>query len=65
MVNWWQKHYTGYTMDIGPIDYIDKLKAIDSNNSFVVSNYEAYKNRAENGSGIMNFLKSIFGKRMG
>lgn len=25
MVNWWQKHYTGYTMDIGPIDYIDKL----------------------------------------
>ncbi len=24
-INFWQKHYTGYSMNIGPINYIDKL----------------------------------------
>ena len=25
MINKWQKHFTGYSMDVGPINYIDKL----------------------------------------
>ena len=34
-------------------------------NEFVIKNYEKIKERAENGIGFVQFLKSIFGKRMG
>ena len=37
---------------------------VDTRNNFVVENYEAYQNRAENGAGFMSFFKSFFGKRM-
>lgn len=46
-------------------EYLDQLKALDPRNQFVMENYESYKDHAENGSGFVNFLKSIFGKRMG
>lgn len=49
----------------GAIEYMDKLKEIDPRNEFVQKNYDKIKDRAENGMGIMQFLKSIFGKRMG
>ena len=49
----------------GAIEYMDKLKEIDSRNEFVIKNYEKIKERAENGMGFVQFLKSIFGKRMG
>lgn len=49
----------------GAIEYMEKLKNIDPRNEFVQNNYEKIKNRAENGLGIIQFIKSIFGKRMG
>ena len=49
----------------GAFEYIDKLKAIDPSNVFVTSNYDSFKDRAENGGSFMTFLKSIFGKKMG
>ena len=49
----------------GAIEYMDRLKEIDPRNEFVQKNYDKIKDRVENGMGIMQFLKSIFGKRMG
>ena len=46
-------------------EYIERLKEIDPRNQFVSDNFEAYKDRAENGGSFMSFFKSIFGKRMG
>ena len=46
-------------------NYIDKLKSINPRSQFVSENYDSYKDRAENGGSFMNFIKSIFGKRMG
>ena len=48
----------------GAFDYMEKLKEVDPRNKFVADNYEQYKDRAENGGSIMQFFKSIFGKRM-
>ena len=48
----------------GAFDYIEKLKAIDPSNAYVSTNYEIFKNKAENGGGFVSFFKSIFGKRM-
>ncbi len=45
-------------------EYIEKLKEIDPRNQFVSDNFEAYKDRAENGGSFMSFFKSIFGKKM-
>ena len=45
-------------------EYIEKLKEIDPRNQFVSDNFEAYKDRAENGGSFISFFKSIFGKRM-
>ena len=45
-------------------EYIERLKEIDSRNQFVSENFESYKDRAENGGGLMSFFKTIFGKRM-
>lgn len=45
-------------------EYIEKLKEADPRNQFVAENFEAYKDRAENGGSFMSFFKSIFGKRM-
>ena len=50
---------------IGAMDYMDKLKSIDPRNQFVLDNYEKFQDRAENGGGFSQFLKSIFGSRMG
>ena len=50
---------------VGAFDYIEKLKTVDPSNSFVSANYEAFKDRAENGGSFASFFKSIFGKRMG
>ena len=49
----------------GAFDYIERLKTIDSRNQFVNNNYDAYKDRAENGGSFLSFFKKIFGKRMG
>ena len=49
----------------GAFEYIEQLKSINPRNQFALDNYEAYKNRAENGGSFMSFFKSIFGKRMG
>lgn len=49
----------------GAFEYMDRLKSVAQRNQFVLDNYEAYKDRAENGGSFMSFLKSIFGKRMG
>lgn len=49
----------------GAFNYIEKLKSISPRDKFVLDNYDNYKNKAENGSGLMGFFKSIFGKRMG
>ena len=49
---------------VGAFDYLERIKQIDSRNSFVNDNYEAYKDRAENGGSFMSFLKKVFGKRM-
>lgn len=51
-----------YTM---ALEYIERLKSIDSRNQFVMDNYDKFKERAENGSGLASFFKNIFGKRMG
>lgn len=48
----------------GAFDYIEKLKAIDPSNAYVSTNYEIFKDKAENGGGFVSFFKSIFGKRM-
>ena len=45
-------------------EYIEKLKEVDPRNQFVSDNFDAYKDRAENGVSFLSFLKSIFGKRM-
>lgn len=44
-------------------EYIEKLKQADPRNQFANDNFESYKERAENGGGLMNFFKSIFGGR--
>ena len=49
----------------GAFDYINKIKEIDSRNPFVLENYDTYQNRAENGVGLMSFIKSFFGNKMG
>lgn len=49
----------------GAMDYMEKLKQVDPRNQFVLENYEKYQDRAENGGGLAQFFKSIFGKRMG
>lgn len=49
----------------GAFEYMDRLKSVAQRNQFVLDNYEAYKDRAENGGSFMSFFKSIFGKRMG
>lgn len=49
----------------GAFEYITRLKDADPRNQFVSENYEAYKDRAENGGGLMSFFKNFFGKRMG
>lgn len=46
----------------GAFDYISKLKTVDARNQFVSENYESFKERAENGSGFMSFIKNFFGK---
>lgn len=46
------------------LEYLERLKEVDPRNQFVSNNYEKFKDRAENGGGIMSILKSIFGKRM-
>ena len=48
----------------GAFDYISRIREFDTRNNFVVENYEAYQNRAENGAGFMSFFKNFFGKRM-
>lgn len=48
----------------GAMDYMERLKTLDSSNKFVVDNYEKFRDRAENGGGLAQFFKSIFGKRM-
>jgi len=48
----------------GAMDYMERLKEADSRNQFVLDNYQKFQDRAENGSGIGQFFKSIFGKRM-
>ena len=50
---------------VAAFNYLEKLKEISPRDKFVLDNYEAYKDRAENGSGLCGFFKSIFGKRMG
>lgn len=49
----------------GALEYLERLKALDSRNEYVDKNYERVKNLVENGGGLMQFFKGIFGKRMG
>ena len=48
----------------GAMDYMERLREADPRNQFVLDNYSKFQDRAENGGGIAQFLKSIFGKRM-
>lgn len=48
----------------GAMDYMDQLKQVDPRNKFIEDNYEKFKDRAENGGGLAQFFKSIFGRRM-
>ena len=48
----------------GAMDYMEKLKEVDPRNQFVLDNYSKFQDRAENGGGLAQFFKSIFGKRM-
>lgn len=48
----------------GAMDYMERLKEISPNNQFVLDNYEKFQEKAENGGGLAQFFKSIFGKRM-
>lgn len=48
----------------GAMDYMERLKSVDPRNKFVQDNYEKFQDRAENGGGLAQFFKSIFGKRM-
>ena len=48
----------------GAFDYLERLKNVAPRNEFVKDNYDSYKEKAENGSGLMSFFKSVFGKRM-
>ena len=49
----------------GAFEYISRLKQIDSRSQFVSENFEKFRERAENGGGLMSFFKTIFGRRMG
>ena len=48
----------------GAFDYISRLKSVDSRNEFVSNNFEAFKDRAENGGGFLSFFKNFFGNKM-
>ena len=48
----------------GAIEYMERLKEIDPRNQFLQDNYEKIKSIAENGTGLLQFLKKIFGNKM-